>query len=143
MLLQISMQTILILVLICSSIIGQHGIIKVKITGIEDQTGQISIGLFNSPKDFPKKNRNSIGKEVEIKDCVAEYTFTNLKNGNYAIAVYHDLNSNGKLDRNWIGIPNEDYVFSNYATGSFGPPSFEDAKFELIDSLSIELNIQK
>lgn len=142
MLLQISMQTIFTLVLICSSIMGQNALIKVKITGIEDQTGQISIGLFNSPEDFPKKNSNSVGVKVEIKDSVAEYTFKNLNNGTYAIAVYHDINSNGKLDRNWLGIPNEDYVFSNYATGSFGPPSFEDAKFEIIDSLSIELNIQ-
>lgn len=136
-------RTLIILVLLGTSIIAQHGIIKVKITGIEDHTGQISIGLFDSPKDFPKKNSNSVGIQVEVKDSTAECTFNNLKNGIYAIAVYHDINSNGKLDRNWLGIPSEDYVFSNYATGNFGPPSFEDAKFELIDSLSIELNIQK
>ncbi len=143
MAIKIKVQTLFILCLLCSSILGQNGIIKVKIIGIEDPTGQISIGLFNSPEDFPKKNNNSIGAEVEIIDSSAEFTFRNLNSGDYAIAVYHDLNSNGKFDRNWLGIPNEDYVFSNYAKGSFGPPSFEDAKFELVDSLNIVLNIQE
>ena len=141
--LKIAKQTVIIFALLCSSLIAQNGVITVKITGIEDFVGQMSIGLFNSPEDFPKKNPNSMGVTLEIKDSVIEYTFTNLKNGDYAIAVYHDENSNGKLDRNWLGMPSEDYVFSNYAKGSFGPPSFEDSKFELIDSLNIELNIQE
>ena len=134
---------IVILFIISSTLIAQDGFIKIKITGIEEIQGKISIGLFNSPEDFPKKNENSIGIQLDVNADSVEYIFKNLKKGEYAIAVFHDENSNGKMDRSFLGFPSEDYVFSNYATGSFGPPSFEDAKFILIDSLSIKLNIQE
>jgi uncharacterized protein (DUF2141 family) len=38
--------------------------------------------------------------------------------GDYAFAVYHDANGNGKLDRNGVGMPTEDYAFSNNAWAS-------------------------
>ncbi len=43
----------------------------------------------------------------------------------------HDANGNGKLDSNMMGIPKEGFGFSNDATGSFGPPGFDEAKFNL------------
>jgi uncharacterized protein (DUF2141 family) len=47
--------------------------------------------------------------------------------GTYAIGVFHDVNGNNSLDTNFLGIPKEQYGFGNDATGSFGPPSFNDA----------------
>ena len=32
-------------------------------------------------------------------------------------------------DIRWLGIPTEGVVASNHATGTFGPPSFADARF--------------
>ena len=43
--------------------------------------------------------------------------------------MFVDENDNGKLDANAIGMPIEPYAFSNDASGSFGPPSFAQAKF--------------
>lgn len=131
------------IIFLSTAAFAQEGKIKLKITGMEEVIGHISIGLFNSPEHFPKKSEGSLGAHIEVKDSMVEYVFTNLEPGDYAIAIYHDENSNGELDRNWIGFPNEDYVFSNYATGSFGPPSFEDAKFSLIDSLTLSLQLNK
>ena len=51
--------------------------------------------------------------------------------GDYAFAVFHDANSNGKLDKNMLGMPTEDYAFSNNALGKMGPPSFEQARISL------------
>jgi uncharacterized protein (DUF2141 family) len=51
--------------------------------------------------------------------------------GPHAIKVFHDVNGNGKLDTNWMGIPNEPYGFGNDARGSFGPPSFEQSAVTL------------
>lgn len=47
--------------------------------------------------------------------------------GPLALSLYHDANANGKLDMNAMGIPTEPYGFSNNASGSFGPPKFEQA----------------
>jgi uncharacterized protein (DUF2141 family) len=52
-----------------------------------------------------------------------------LPEGEYAVSLFVDENSNGKMDKNAIGIPTEAYGFSNDASGNFGPPSFEQAKF--------------
>ena len=58
-------------------------------------------------------------------------SFANLAEGEYAVSVIHDLNRNGKLDSNLIGIPVEPFGFSNDAKGTFGPPAFDQAKFKL------------
>ena len=121
---------------------GQTSKIKVRIINLQGLKGQISIGLFNNPESFPKKDEGRVGVYIEIKDSTVEHVFTDLENGTYAIAVYHDENSNGEFDRSFFGWPTEDYVFSNYAEGNFGPPSFEDASFELIDSVYIELEFR-
>jgi uncharacterized protein (DUF2141 family) len=58
-------------------------------------------------------------------------TFDNLPRGDYAVAVFHDENMNGRLDKNIFGIPKEGYGFSNNPKKSMGPPKFTDVKFQL------------
>lgn len=129
--------------LFCSSLLfSQKSVVKVKVINLENRIGNISIGLFNNPDGFPKKEFGKIGISIPIKKFFVEHTFSNLEKGNYALAIYHDENSNEKLDRSIFGWPTEDYVFSNYAEGNFGPPSFNDASFELKDSLEIVLEFK-
>jgi uncharacterized protein (DUF2141 family) len=61
-----------------------------------------------------------------------EFRVRNVQPGRYAIAVFHDLNGNGKLDRNFIGLPQEPYGFSN-DTDRRGIPSFEGALVDVKD----------
>jgi uncharacterized protein (DUF2141 family) len=49
--------------------------------------------------------------------------------GTYAVSVFHDENSNGKLDRNILRMPKEGVGVSNNAAGHFGPPKFDDMAF--------------
>jgi len=137
--------TILMLQLLTipSMIYAQNCVLTVSVTGFEEIEGKVSIGLFSGPENFPRKSNNRLGAVLDLKDSTVVYTFSELKSGEYAIAIYHDENGNGELDRNFLGMPSEDYVFSNYATGSFGPPSFENAKFYLKDSLEIKLDLNQ
>jgi uncharacterized protein (DUF2141 family) len=64
------------------------------------------------------------------KGPTALCVFNKIKSGVYGLSAFHDENSNGKLDTNFVGMPIEDYGASNNARNPFGPPSFEDAKFE-------------
>ena len=48
--------------------------------------------------------------------------------GRYAISLFHDENSNKKLDKKLI-MPAEGYGFSRNAPVVFGPPSFGSAAF--------------
>jgi uncharacterized protein (DUF2141 family) len=61
------------------------------------------------------------------KQGAVELRVRNVKPGSYSIAVFHDVNGNGKLDRNFIGLPSEPYGFSN-DVGRRGPPDFERAR---------------
>lgn len=106
----------------------------VRVENIKDDTGQIGVALYNTEVDFMKKQ--FAGKFVPAKKEGVEVVFENLPPGEYAISIMHDSNANGKIDTNFMGIPKEGYGFSNNVMGSFGPPSFEKAKFKLTDGVS-------
>lgn len=46
----------------------------------------------------------------------------------YAVAIYHDENSNHHFDRNFLGLPAEGYGFSRNAVPLFAPPRFDAVK---------------
>ncbi len=48
------------------------------------------------------------------------------------IAVFQDLNGDGKLTKNSFGLPIEPYGFSNNARSTFGPPSFSQSAFRSV-----------
>lgn len=50
--------------------------------------------------------------------------------GRYAVQVFHDRDSNGHVNRNFLGIPTEPVGFSNDAPTRFAPPRFADAVFD-------------
>ena len=65
-----------------------------------------------------------------------------LKKGVYAISLFVDSNDNKIIDKNFLGIPSEQYGFSNNATGFLGSPSFKDASFNLVDDLDIKISLK-
>lgn len=54
----------------------------------------------------------------------------NVPPGRYAAQAFQDLNGNGKLDRNLLGIPREPIGISRDAPIHFGPPKWDDAAFD-------------
>lgn len=103
--------------------------LKVEVHGIKQSKGEILVALFDKKE---KWLRDAIArKSVDARLGAVEVVFTDLPEGEYAISVLHDANSNGVMDTNAIGIPIEAYGFSNDASGSFGPASYADAKFKV------------
>lgn len=103
--------------------------LTVHVDDVKAAGGRIEVAVYNSAGAFLKTATGAAGtaasadaNTVVVKDLPA---------GDYAFAVFHDANSNGKLDKNMLGIPTEDYAFSNNALGKMGPPSFEQARFTL------------
>ena len=108
--------------------------------GISGKT--LFVAVHNSASDFPTRDANAIKATVIAQSDVAELIIPNIPSGEYAVAVFADMNGNGKLDTNFIGIPKEPVGVSRDAKGSFGPPKFADAAFKVgdgITSLKIEL----
>ena len=116
--------------------------ITVKVTDILNQKGKISIGLYNQNNDtFADMSNAYKGINLKIKDKNVVYTFTNIPNGTYAIAVLHDENENEKLDKNFLGIPKEGYGFSNNIRPTFRGANFDESKFELNGHKDIVINM--
>ena len=107
---------------------GGEATIILKVTGLRSEKGQVRIAVFNSSEKWLGEDPvysstiNVDGQSVTLK-------FTNVPNGDYGIAVFHDENKNGKMDKNFLGIPLEPYGFSNNVRVTFGPPKWENAKF--------------
>ncbi len=71
----------------------------------------------------------------------ASYRFEDLAAGEYALRVYHDANSNQRLDKNFIGIPIEAIGFSNrYAPK--GPPSYSQAAFIIGQDQQLHFDVE-
>ncbi len=60
---------------------------------------------------------------AQARAGTVEMRVRNVQPGTYAIAVFHDRNGNGRLDRNLLGLPAEPYGFSNNV-GRMGVPNF-------------------
>ena len=101
----------------------------VKIKNIKQVKGSLLIAIYNHEDHFLSKEVMSDGKAIESGNI--KFSFKGLVEGSYAISIFQDENDNGKLDASFIGIPSEPYAFSNNAKGMFGPPSFEQCKFEV------------
>jgi uncharacterized protein (DUF2141 family) len=113
--------------------------ITVFINGLDSNEGQVLIALHNEKAQFLKTAfKNAITKITNKK---VMYTFKKIPVGEYAISVFHDKNSNNKMDVNFLGIPKEAYGCSNNTKGFMGPPKYEDAKFQLTKNSTIRIQI--
>ena len=114
----------------------------VKVNGLSSQKGQLMVAIYDHAEHFPKHDNALKQLIVKISSNAPSFYVTLPKNKKYAIAVYHDENTNRKLDKNFLGMPTEKYGFSNQARGVFGPPSFAEAAFLFLGKSSVSIKIE-
>jgi len=121
----------------------QANMIRVDIDGLRSDRGQVLCALFSSAADFPKKTDKALAHaRSTILERHATCEFQSVPAGTYAVSVFHDENSNGKLDTNFMGIPREGVGASNNAKGHFGPPKFSAAAFQYAGgSMTLKISI--
>ncbi|MCC5929739.1 MAG: DUF2141 domain-containing protein [Cyclobacteriaceae bacterium] len=116
---------------------------KITVKGLRSDKGKIWLSIFNSEAGFPENHQSAFFTDVIILPN-GEKTFwvTGLPIGQYAIALLHDENGNGIMDKNLIGLPTEGYGLSNNPPKKMRAPRFSEAKLELMHSkqeISIEM----
>lgn len=114
----------------------------VEVKSIPNSKGNIFIGLFRPKDEFPVFGKQYIGKIIPVSGGKLSYSFNELAEGKYAVAVFHDENKNGKLDKNYLGIPVEAYGFSNNARRTFSAPSFEEAEINVKSDVIISISLK-
>ena len=93
------------------------------------ESGKVGLVLFNSANTFGDL-RDPFKLVIHDLDGRDEYIIDDVAPGEYALLVYFDENDNGRIDKNFIGIPNEPLGFSNRYRPK-GPPSYKRAAFQL------------
>lgn len=117
---------------------GQATII-LKVTGFRSEKGQVRIAVFNSPEKWPEEPVYS--STIDVNSQAVIWKINDVPYGDYAVAVFHDENRNGKMDKNVLGIPLEAYGFSNNVRVTFGPPKWENTKF-VVKSSTKDVSIE-
>lgn len=117
------------LVLLLAAQAANAADLHVKVDGITQATGTLSAMLVNSAEAWDGKSEPVSRRRADITATGSiELVFDDLAPGDYAIRVMHDDNGNGKLDRNFVGMPTEGYGFSNNPR-VMRAATFEEARF--------------
>lgn len=115
--------------------------LTVHVGGAEPPTGTLEVTVFNSPETFLAnaylQRSGTVGE-----DGTFTAIFSAIPEGDYAVVVIHDANDNKKLDNGILGFGAESFAYSNGASNPlFGRATFEDAKFEVVGDLEIEITL--
>lgn len=84
--------------------------------------------LTARPDAFPECQNDPAARRLIVPATAPNLDFGQVAEGRYAIALIHDENSNGKLDKRLM-IPREGFGFSQDAPVVMGPPRFASAAF--------------
>jgi len=122
--------------------------LKLNISNIES-SGNLMIAVWSNSDSWDNNMTNSSGQRVGFdygfKEKVQKGNFSttiNLPKGVYLISILLDKNLNNILDKNFIGIPVEQYGFSSKEKIRFRKPKFDEGSIEFFKNtiLNIELH---
>ena len=130
---------IAILLFSTTSVFAQKEL-SVEVINVPASEGKISVALYEDAESFLKFDRVFVSKSVPAKEGATYLVLKDIPDGEYAVALFYDKNGNDQLDTNWMGIPKEKVAFSNAKMRMFGPPSFEDCAFDLIEDMRIKIS---
>lgn len=108
--------------------LAQAADLSIRIDKVGSSEGQLMVALYDAGGFLKQPLRNA---SVAASAGATSLVIKDLAPGDYGIAVYHDVNGNGKMDRNLMGIPVEPFAFGRNAQGVMGPPGFDAVKLAL------------
>ncbi len=111
-----------------TAVAGQGQPLSVTLEGLRSDKGQILVCITRSADHFPDCSNDPDKRHFTVAVKKGPILLGALPPGNYAIAIVHDENGNGKLDT-FAGIPREGVGFSRNPVLRFGAPRFASASF--------------
>jgi uncharacterized protein (DUF2141 family) len=107
--------------------------INVTVTNVQSTEGFVGCALFpaTAAETFPLDLSKATPQRAKNEGGVLRCTYSNLPAGSYAVSAAHDVNGNGKPDKNFLGIPTEPWAVSNNVRPTLRPPKFAEAAFTL------------
>ncbi len=115
--------------------------VRVTVSGV-GSGGILSVELYHDPDYFLYKKGRTKRIRIPATEGRHKVCFNLEKPGTYAVAAYHDVNGNRKLNKKWNMMPEEPFGLSNNPELNFGFPKFDDSAFtteEFGADISIDL----
>ncbi len=105
---------------------------RVVVEGLRKSQGTVNILLFKGAEGFPEEENRAFRQQtVKASGNSVIFKFSDLPSGDYAFAILHDENNNGKMDKNFLGIPKEGFAFSNGYKPRSPKISFQNARITI------------
>ena len=112
------------------------GELRATIRNVKPQQGKVWVALYDGADPY-KADRRFAGQIVDASGPELTVVFAGLPSGRYGLSAFQDVNGDGTLGTNMLGVPTEPYGFSRAAqAGAFGPPGF-DALAVAVDKAGI------
>lgn len=134
------------ILIIISSFIGSISLnaqnqVTASVTQIANNKGVCRACLFANASAFQKMEALQC-LTAPVINRAAMFTFHNIPKGKYALFVFHDVNQNNRLDKNWLGIPKEGYGASRNKLPFAAAPAFEPNSFIISNKDSLFLPVR-
>lgn len=111
---------------------GLTGDLTIRVEAFQPGQGELVVALFNSRESFEKQEGPVYFRKTPVLSSGEhmDIVFSDILPGSYAVAIYQDLNKNGRIDKNMLGVPTEPYGFSGEGNHRWRPPGFGAARFD-------------
>ena len=113
--------------------------LNVMVTNIHTLKGSIEMGVFNTPKTFLHIGKEYKTYSQKVTNDTIIFLLKGYEKDNYAISIYHDINSDNKCNLGFLGIPVEPYGFSKNFRPKLSKPSFNNCKINTSQSMTINI----
>lgn len=116
--------------------------VEIQVQGLRNANGLVRLCLTRNPAHFPECNGDSAAVKATVPARQAGSLRLRMPPGVYALAVIHDENSNGRLDK-FMAIPREGFGFSRNPRIRMGPPRFDEVRFQVAPGGTRQIVVMK
>ena len=117
--------------------------LTITVEGMDSNEGNLGLLIFNNANGWPE-DRQAALKDIAVPARQGTQSVkVELPAGLYAIALIHDVNRNHKLDKNFLGMPKEQWGMSNNPHATIKAPPIEKAMFTLDGDKEVKIQLQK
>ncbi|MEH3021812.1 MAG: DUF2141 domain-containing protein [Pseudomonas oryzihabitans] len=124
------MKSLLLVSGLCLSGLLQAAELQVRVETVDASGGHLLLAVFASEAAWKEHQTPVAQAHIAAQPGAQEYRFE-LPAGRYAVSVIHDSNDNRQLDTNFIGMPTEQYGYSNNPPLRMRMATFEECAFVL------------
>ena len=115
--------------------------VNIVIQGVEHNRGFIDVRIYLDAETWLKENQTAEHIVVQATKGKVVVPLVTFQGGTLAAVVYHDENSDGKLNTGLLWRPKEGFAFSNQYSPK-GPPRFLKAAVDIPDGEDLMVRLK-